>query len=151
MRANWLLGLACVLAWLFYERKLHNYCSAKHEVDTVAIYTVIHSAACHQLRHSFSTFGLDCDRARLELDERVQDLKVWSCHREEHLLLGSWIRIISLLVLLFAGVTRLWTIRQNRLERQHFVREQARLLRGMGRKMAAVDWPAEETVYLESN
>lgn len=141
MWSGWLLVFGCLAAWLYYEGKLHNYCAAKHETDTAAIYTVIHSAACHQLRHPFSMFGLDCDKARLELDERVQDLKVWSCHREEHFLLGSWMRLSGVVLLGCVMGLRLCAMRQNRLERQNFVREQARLLRGMSSKMGAYSEP----------
>jgi hypothetical protein len=128
---RWLLVAAALLAWLFYESRLHAYCVAKNEADDSAIFTVLHSAACNQLRGNFALFGLDCHKARLELDDRVRDLRVWQCHTGEHFLLGSSLRLGGAGVLLVALAFKAWRQKQAHQERKHTVNQQMRLLREM--------------------
>lgn len=132
---RWLLALGALGAWLFYESRLHGYCMAKNEADDSAIFTVLHSAACNQLRGHFSTFGLDCDRARLELDGRVRDLRVWQCHVGEHFLLSSYLRMLAVAGLLLGAVYKGWRQSRELQERRHFHREQMLLLRDLAPKL----------------
>jgi hypothetical protein len=79
--------------WLFYETRIHSYCWAHvSSLDQPAI-SVSESAACGQSHEDFSKFGLNCAEARLSLDSRVRERKVWKCHASEHILFGSWLRI----------------------------------------------------------
>jgi hypothetical protein len=95
---------ALSVLWLFYESRVHSFCVAKCGERDGDYFMTVQSGACKQFRNTFAKAGLDCDRAELELDSRVIELRVWQCHAQEHVLLSSWLRIsvVSLVGLWFA-------------------------------------------------
>lgn len=126
---NRLLLLATLGAWLFYESRIYNYCLARCEANDADVIFTVQSAACQQFEPVFRRFGLNCAEAELELDSRVRARRLWQCHAEEHVLLGSWLN--SAVVGLSAAFVawRWWTTRQRHRAQQGFMKQQFQFMR----------------------